>query len=65
MVVSGKGGAVLDYRNFCLRAVLSLEVSQVRSEDKMASFININGDIIVLSPRTPAFVTMQSFSSFL
>jgi hypothetical protein len=36
-VVSGRGGAVLESGIFCLRAGLSLEVSQVRSEDKMTT----------------------------
>jgi hypothetical protein len=34
---SGRGGAVLEHRNFCSRTALSLGVSQVRSEDKMAA----------------------------
>jgi hypothetical protein len=37
VVVSGRGEAVLEHRIFCLRAGLSLEVSEVRSEDKMAA----------------------------
>jgi hypothetical protein len=37
VIVSGRGGAVLESGIFCLRVGLSLEVSQVRSEDKMAA----------------------------
>jgi hypothetical protein len=37
VVASGRAGAVLQPENFCLRVGLSLEVSQVRSEDKMAA----------------------------
>jgi hypothetical protein len=33
----GRGGAVLERGILCLREGLSLEVSQVRSEDKMAT----------------------------
>jgi hypothetical protein len=36
-VVSGRGGAVLEFGIFSLRVGLSLEVSQVRAEDKMAT----------------------------
>jgi hypothetical protein len=32
-----RGGTVLELRIFCLRAGLSLEASQVRSEDEMAA----------------------------
>jgi hypothetical protein len=35
--VSGRGGAVLELGIFCLRVGLSLEISQVRSKDKMAA----------------------------